>query len=186
MSLVLFPCHPVLRRSTEVKCSVNDLCRFFRVPLLSKVIWGADFNADIHYTLRCLEMRSWKKHSHQRSMTLCDPQIFFEFLTHKNHPRAIKKHRYVSTRREKHAGHQNFALAPSEAKLSAITGFRYFSALDLTPEVTGWPRTFSFYTNRFVSWRATSSFFREVLTQSGAGSSRLDKHLDKRAAIEYT
>ena len=27
--------------------------------------------------------------------------------------------------------------APSEAKLSAITGFRHFSALDLTSEVTG-------------------------------------------------
>ena len=30
-----------------------------------------------------------------------------------------------------------FALAPSEAKLSAITGFHHFSALDLTSEVTG-------------------------------------------------
>ena len=133
-------------RSNEV----NDLCRSFRVPLLSKVIWGADFNADIHFTLRW-RSEVMEKPGHQRSMTLCDPQIFFEFLTPKNHPRAIKNHRNVSTRREKHAGRRNFALAPSEAKLLAITGFRDFSALDLTPEVTGWPRTLSLYTNRFVS-----------------------------------
>ena len=56
-------------------------------------------------------------------------------------------------------GRWNFALAPSEVKLSAITGFRHFSALDPTSEVTGWPRTLSLYINLFVSWRATCSFF---------------------------
>ena len=64
-----------------------------------------------------------------------------------------------STRRKEHTGRWNFALAPSEAKLSAITGFDHFSALDLTSEVTGWPRTWSLYVNLFVSWRATCSFF---------------------------
>ena len=62
----------------------------------------------------------------------------------------------------------DLCLAPSAAKLSAITGFRHFSALDLTSEITGWPRTLSLYTNRFVSQRATRSFFREALAQSGA------------------
>ena len=68
-----------------------------------------------------------------------------------------------STRRKEHAGRWNFALAPSEAKLSAITGFRHFSALDLTSEVTGWPRTLSLYINLFVSRRATCSFFSAML-----------------------
>ena len=54
------------------------------------------------------------------------------------------------------------------SKLSAITDFRHFSALDLTSEVTGWPRPLSLYINRFVSRRATRSFFREALAQSGA------------------
>ena len=77
-----------------------------------------------------------------------------------------------STRRKEHAGRWNFALALSEAKLSAITGFRHFSALDLTSEVTGWPRTLSLYINVFVSRRATRSFFREPLAQSGAKPQR--------------
>ena len=99
---------------------------------------------------------------HQRSMTSYDPydrKWFLEFLTPTNHPWAFKNHETCSTRREEHAGRWNFALAPSEAKLSAITGFRHFSALDLTSEVAGWPRTFNLYTNRFVSRRATRSFF---------------------------
>ena len=32
---------------------------FFRVLLPSKVILGADFDSDIHFALRRLEMRSW-------------------------------------------------------------------------------------------------------------------------------
>ena len=64
-----------------------------------------------------------------------------------------------STRHKEHAGRWNFVLATSEAKLSAITGFRHFSALDLSSEVTGWPRTLSLYINLFVAQRATCSFF---------------------------
>ena len=105
---------------------------------------------------------------HQRSMTSYDPKMIFEILTPKKHPLAFKTIVTCSTRRKEHAGRWNFALAPSEAKLLAITGFRHFSALDLTSEVTGWPRTLSLYINLFVSWRATCSFFREALAQSGA------------------
>ena len=36
--------------------------------------------------------------------------------------------------------------------------FRRFWAFDLTLSATGWPRTLSLYTNRFVSWRAARSF----------------------------
>ena len=38
----------------------------------------------------------------------------------------------------------------------------------MTSEVTSWPRTLSLYTTRVLSRRATRSFFREALTQSGA------------------
>ena len=88
---------------------------------------------------------------------------FFEFLTHKKHSGHYKTIETCSTHREEHAGRWNFALASSEATLSAITGFRHFSALDLTSKVTGWPRTLGFYTNRFVSRRATRSCFSAKL-----------------------
>ena len=42
---------------------------------------------------------------------------------------------------------------------SKVIGDHGFSALDLTSEVTGWPRTLSLYTNRFVSRRARRSLF---------------------------
>ena len=61
--------------------------------------------------------------------------------------------------RKEHAGRWNLALSPSETKLSAITGFLHFSSLDLTSEVTGSPRTLSWYINLFVSRRTTRSFF---------------------------
>ena len=102
---------------------------------------------------------------HQRSKTSYDMKMIFflDFLTSKNHPWALKTIETSSTtRREEHAEGLNFALAPSEAKLSATTGFRHFSALDLASEVTGLPRT-SLYTNRFVSRRATRSFFSAKL-----------------------
>ena len=61
---------------------------------------------------------------------------------------------------EEHTRRYIFALAPSEAKLSAKRGFGQFWAFwpDLTSEVTGWPRTSSLYINRIVSWRTTRSF----------------------------
>ena len=75
---------------------------------------------------------------HQRSMTTSyDPQIIFQIFDHKNHTWAFKTIATCSARREKHTGYINFALGPSEAKLSAITDFRQFSELDMTSEVTG-------------------------------------------------
>ena len=96
---------------------------------------------------------------HQRSMTSYDTKMIVRFLPLKIiyvHSKTIVT---CYTCREEHAGRWNVALPPSEAKLSTITGFRDFLALDLTSEVTGWPRTLSLYINRFVSWRATRSFF---------------------------
>ena len=73
-----------------------------------------------------------------------------------------------ATRRKEHAGRWNFALSPLEAKLSTITGFRHFSALNLTSEVTGWPRNLNLYINLFVWRRPTRSFFFcETLAQTG-------------------
>ena len=125
--------HPVLRRSTEVnwgQMRSMTFADFFRVLLPFKVIWGADFDSDIHFGLRRLETKSWNHRFIQGQWRHMTRKWFFEF-----------------------------ALAPSEAKLSAITGFRHFSALDLTSEVTGWPKTFSLYINLFVSRLATRSFF---------------------------
>ena len=138
---------------------------FFRVLLPSKVIWGAHFDSGIHFALRRLHMMlAWHEvmepPGHQRSMTSDDPKMIFRIfdplkIIH-GHSKTIIT---CSTRRKEHAGRWNFALASSEAKLSAITGFRHFSALDLTSEVTGWPRTLSLYINLFVSRRETRSFF---------------------------
>ena len=91
---------------------------------------------------------------HQRSMTSYNPKKIFRFFTHINHSWALKNIKTYSNRRVEHAERWNCALAPSEAKLSTITGFRHFSALDLTSEVKGWPGALSLDTNRFVSRRA--------------------------------
>ena len=146
-------------RSNEV----NDLCRLFRVLLLSKVIWGADFDSDIHFALRRLEMRLWYRRVIKGQWRHMTRKWFLNLGPLKiiyMHSKTIVT---CSTRPKEHAGCWNFALAPSEAKLSAITGFRHFSALDLTSEVTGWPRTLSLYINLFVSRRATRSFFSAKL-----------------------
>ena len=154
--------HPVLCRSTEVnrgQMRSMTFADFFRVLLPSKVNWGADSDSDIHFALRRLEMRSWNHRVIKGQWRHMARKWFFEFLTRKiiyGHSKTIVT---CSTRRKEHAGCWNFALAPSEAKLSATTGFRHFSALDLTSEVTGWPRTLSLYINLFVSRRATRSFF---------------------------
>ena len=126
-------------RSNEV----NELCRLFRVLLPTKVIWGADFDSDIHFALRWLEMRPW---SHRvikgqwRHMTENYFSNFWPLKVVHGHPKTTVM---CSARRKEHAGRWNSALAPSEAKLSAITGFRHFFALDLISEVTGWPRSLS-------------------------------------------
>ena len=103
-------------------------------------------------------MRSWNHRVIKGQWRHMTRKWFFEFL----HLKIIYGHSKTtvtcSTRRKEHAGRWNFALAPSGAKLSAITYFRHFSALDRTSEVTGWPRTLSLYINCFVSRRAIRSF----------------------------
>ena len=131
-----------------------------------KVIRGADFDSDIHFALRRLEMRSWNHRvikGQWRHMT----ENYFSNFDPKYHPWVSKNHRNVLYSSQGHAGHWNFALAPSEAKLSAITGFRHFSALDLTSEVTSWPRTLNFISISSSRGELHGSFFREALAQSG-------------------
>ena len=142
-------------RSNEV----NDLCRLFRVILPSKVIWVADFDSDIHFALKRLEMRSWNHQLIKGQWRHMTRKLCFEFSTLKIIHRHLKTTVTFSTHHKEHAGRINFALAPSEVKLSAFTGFRHLSALDLTSEVTGWSWTLSLYINLFVSRRATYSSF---------------------------
>ena len=78
-------------RSNEV----NDLCRIFRVLLPSKVIWGADFDSDIHFALRRLETRSWNHRVIKGQWRHMTRKWFFEFLTPKNYPWAFTNHRNV-------------------------------------------------------------------------------------------
>ena len=158
--------HPVLRRSTEVnwgQMKSMTFADFFRVLLPSKVIWSADFDSDIHFALRRLEKRSWNHQVIKGQWRHMTQKLFFDFFT----PKIIHGHSETivtcSTCRKERAGRSNFALAPSEAKLSAMTDFRHFSALDLTSEVTGWPMTLSLYINMFVSRWATCSFFSAKL-----------------------
>ena len=165
--------HPVLRRSAEVNWGQKrsmTFADFFRVLLPSKVFWGADFDSGIHFALRRLEMTSW---NHQvikgqwRHMTR--KWFFSNFWPLKiirGHSKTIVT---CSTRRKEHAGRLNCALAPSEAKLSAITVFVTFrhltwpQRLRTRPDQRGWPRTLSLYINLFVSRRATRSFFSAKL-----------------------
>ena len=154
--------HPVLRRPTEVnwgQMRSMTIADFFRVPLPSKVIWDADFYSDIHFALRVLEMRSWNHRVIKGQWRHMTRKWFFEFVIPQNYPWPFKNHRYVFYSSQETRWTLNFALTPSEAKLSAITCFRHFSALDLTSEVTGWPRTLGLYINLFVSRRVTRSFF---------------------------
>ena len=46
-------------------------------------------------------------------------------------------------------------------KFSAKSHFGHFWAIDLTSEVTGWPRTLNSVVNDFVSWQATRGFFNQ-------------------------
>ena len=124
--------HPVIRRSTEVnwgQMRSMTFADFFRVLLPSKVIWGADVDSDIHFALRILEMRSWNHRVIKGQWRHMIRNSFFEFLTPKNYPRAFKNHRNVFYSSQGTRWTLNFALAPSEAKLSAITDFRQFRHL---------------------------------------------------------
>ena len=116
-----------------------------------------------NYLLLCVVFHPKWKHfwstESRRYLSLNNAPNFLNFWPLKiirGHSKTIET---CCTCREEHAGRCNFALSPPEAKLSAVTGFRHFSSLDLTSEVTGWPGTLSLYTNLFVSRRATRSFF---------------------------
>ena len=161
--------HPVLRRSTEVNRGqlrsneVNDLCRLFRFLLPSKVIWGADFDSDIHFAPRRLEMTSWNHQVIKAQWRHLTRKWFFEFLTLKNYPWAFKNHRNVFHSSQGTRWTLKFCSSSIRSEVIGDHGFRHFSALDLTSEVTGWPRTLSLYINLFVSRRATRSFFSAKL-----------------------
>ena len=90
--------HPVLRKSTEVnwgQMRSMTFADFFRVLLPSKVIWGADFDSDIHFALRRLETRSWNHRVIKGQWRHMTRKWFFEFWTPENHPWAFKSHRNV-------------------------------------------------------------------------------------------
>ena len=149
-------------RSTEVKLGQWPLPTFL-ILRLCKVIRGADFDSDIHFTLSWLEMRLWNQPVIKGQWRHMTRKWFCEFFTPKNHRRAIKTIKTCSTGRKELAVRWNFTVAPLETKVSAITSFRDFLALDLTSEVTRWPRTLSLHTTRFVSRRATRSFLSAKL-----------------------
>ena len=132
---------------------------FFRVLLLSKVIWGADFDSDNHFGLRRLEMTSWNHQIIKGQWRHMTRKWFFEFLTPKNYPWAFKNYGNVFYSSQGTRWTLKFCSSSIRSKVIGDHGFRHFSALDLTSEVTGWPRTLSLYINLFVSRRATRSFF---------------------------
>ena len=108
--------HPVLRRSTEVnwdQMRSMTFADFFRVLLLSKVIWGADFDSDIHFALRRLEMKSWSHRVVKGQWRHMTRKWFFDFFLPLKiiHVHSISNVTCYSCRKE-HAEHWNFALAP--------------------------------------------------------------------------
>ena len=60
------------------------------MSLPSQVIWGADFDSDIHFALRRLEIRSWNHRVIKDQWRHMTRKWFFDFLTHKNHPWIFK------------------------------------------------------------------------------------------------
>ena len=64
------------------------------------------------------------------------------------------------------------ALACSDTKVSAKSHFRHFWVIDLTSEVTRWPRTLNFGVNGFVSWQATRWFFNRSSSSPRSQSRR--------------
>ena len=140
---------------------------FFRVLLPSKAIWGADFDSDIHFALIILEMMSWNHRVIKGEWRHMTRNSFFEFSTPKNYPRAFENHLNVFYPSPGTRWTLKFFSSSIRSKVIGDHGFSSISALDLTSEFTGWPRTLSLYVNLFVSRRATRSFFPGALAQSG-------------------
>ena len=112
-------------------------------------------------------MRWWKTRIIKGQWRHMTRKWFFKILTPKNHHRAFKNHRNVFC--SSRGTRWTLKFRSSSIRSKVVIGVHGFSSLDLTSEVTGWPRTLSLYTNLFVSRRATRLvFFREALAQSGA------------------
>ena len=60
------------------------------------------------------------------------------------------------------SGPEIAALACSDTNLSATSHFGHFWVIDLTSEVTGWPRTLNSGVNGFVSWQAARWFLNQM------------------------
>ena len=112
---------------------------FFRVLLPSKVIWDADFDSDIHFALRRLEMMSWNHQVIKCQWRHRTRKWFFEFLTPKNYPSAFKNHRNVFYSSQGTRWTLKFCSSSIRSKVIGDHGFRHFSALDLTSEVNTKP-----------------------------------------------
>ena len=95
----------------------------------------------------------------QRSMTLLDPKMIFSNFLPLKIINGHSNHRNVFYLSQGTRWTLKFCSSSVRSKVIGDHGFSSFSALDLTLEVTGWPRTLSLYINLFVSRRATRSFF---------------------------
>ena len=104
-------------------------------------------------------MRSWNHRVIKGQWRHMARNSFFEFLTPKNYPRAFKNHRNVFYSSQGTCWTLKFCSSSTRSKVIGDHGFSSISALDLTSEVTGWPRTLSLCINLFVSRRATRLFF---------------------------
>ena len=104
-------------------------------------------------------MRSWNHRVIKGQWRRMTRNSFFEFLTPQNYPRAFKNHRNVFYSSHGTRWTLKFCSSSIRSKVIGDHGFSSISALDLTSEVTGWPRTLSLYINLFVSRQATRSFF---------------------------
>ena len=129
--------HPVLRRSTEVnwgQMRSMTFAVFFRVLMPSKVIWGDDFDSDIHFALRRLEMRSWN-HRVIKGQWRHDPKMIFRTFDPKNYPWSFKDHRNVLYSSQGTRWTMQFC---SSSIRSKVIGDHGFSSLFVTwPDLRG-------------------------------------------------
>ena len=125
----------------------------------SKVIWGADFDSDTHFALKRLQMRPRNHRVIKGQWRHMTQKLFFEFLAPKNNPWAFKNHRNVFYLSQ---GTRSTLKFCSGSIRNKVIGDHVFPSLFGTwpaSEVTGWPRPLSLYIDRFVTRRATRSFF---------------------------
>ena len=113
-------------------------------------------------------MTSWNHQVIKGQWRYTTRKWFFEFLAPNNYPWAFKNHRIVFYSSHGTRWTLKFCSSSVRGKVIGDHGFRYFSALDLTSEVTSWPRTLSLYINSSSRGELHARFFRETLAQSGA------------------